>query len=335
VKPQIHKLLKVHRFLRRFGQTCDMPKRWRATALQDAGAQVPAVCNRRTRSRAFTGDWKSPARLGLGLAVIFLLLANSSAAERKTSIGPAKGALVIVGGGGRDEGILKRFVELAGGPSALIVAIPTGGEAAEYGDSWSGLRSLRAAGATNLVVLHTRDRAVADQESFVQPLTKARGVWIGGGRQWRLVDSYLDTRTQRELFKMLERGGVIGGSSAGATIQGSYLVRGAREGNQIMMAPGYETGFGFLRNTAIDQHLLARKREADLVPVVEKHRQLLGIGIDENTAIVVQGDRFEVIGASKVAIYDPRRKAPPGGPMYYFLNPGDRFDLKTRKQLRR
>src|SRR6185436_4216153 len=110
----------------------------------------------------------------------------------------------------------------------------------------------------------------------------------------RLVDSYLNTRTNRELWKVLKRGGVIGGSSAGATIQGSYLVRGAREGNTLMMAPGYEVGLGFLKHVAVDQHLLKRNRQDDLVPVITKHPELLGIGIDESTAIVVTKDQFEV-----------------------------------------
>ena len=122
---------------------------------------------------------------------------------------------------------------------------------------------------SNVTVLHTRDRAVADTEAFVAPLKTARGVWFGGGRQWRLVDAYMGTRTQREIEGVLARGGVVGGSSAGATIQGSYLVRGAREGNHIMMAKGYEEGFGYLRGVAIDQHLLVRGRQDDLV---ERHR---------------------------------------------------------------
>src|SRR5207249_10107540 len=114
------------------------------------------------------------------------------------------------------------------------------------------------AGVKNLTILHTTDRKVADSKKFVEPLRKARGVWFGGGRQWRLVDSYLNTRTLRELRAVLDRGGVIGGSSAGATILGSYLVRCARAGNQIMMASGYARGFGFLRGVAIDPNLLTR-----------------------------------------------------------------------------
>ena len=119
---------------------------------------------------------------------------------------------------------------------------------------------IRRFGVKNVTVLHTRDRAEADTEAFVAPLKTARGVWFGGGRQWRLVDAYMGTRTQREIEAVLARGGVIGGGSAGATIQGSYLVRGAREGNHIMMAKGYEQGFGYLRGVAIDQHLLVRGR---------------------------------------------------------------------------
>ena len=152
-----------------------------------------------------------------------------------------------------------------------------------------------------------------------------------GGRQWRLVDSYLGTRTEREFRGVVERGGVIGGSSAGATIQGSYLVRGAREGNQLMMAPGYEQGFGFLRGVAIDQHLLKRTRQDDLLEVIDRRPDLLGIGIDESTAIVVQGDRIEVIGESKVAIYDKSYQPGADGKRYYFLEPGARFDLRLRR----
>ena len=153
-------------------------------------------------------------------------------------------------------------------------------------------------------MLHTPDRAEADTESFVAPLRAARGVWFGGGRQWRLVDAYMGTRTQREIEAVLARGGVIGGGSAGATIQGSYLVRGAHEGNHIMMAPGYEEGFGYLRSVAIDQHLLTRQRQDDLVEVITKKPELLGLGIDEPSAIVVTGDRFEVIGKTVVGVYD-------------------------------
>jgi cyanophycinase len=245
--------------------------------------------------------------------------------------GPAKGSLLVVGGGRLTPAIVQKFVDLAGGSDQLLVVIPTADGRAEA-DPRSG-DFLKRAGATQVVVLHTLDRAEADTDAFVEPLKRARGVWFTGGRQWRLVDSYLNTKVHRELEALLARGGVIGGTSAGATIQGSYLVRGAREGNTIMMAPGYEQGMGFLRNTAIDQHLLKRNRQNDLLEVIDRHPGLLGIGIDESTAIVVEKDRFEVIGESKVAIYDSGYRPPAGEPRYYFLEPGDRFDLKLRRRL--
>ena len=160
----------------------------------------------------------------------------------------------------------------------------------------------------------------------------ARGVFLGGGRQWRLADAYLNTRTHRELAALLDRGGVIGGSSAGATIQGDYLVRGDTKTNTVMIGDHLE-GFGFLKNVGIDQHLLKRNRHFDMLEVIRANPGLLGIGIDENTAIVVEGDRFEVIGQGYVAIYDSNTLIPPDGP-FYFLAPGDRFNLKTREATR-
>ena len=251
-------------------------------------------------------------------------------AQAMSSAGPDEGALVIVGGGAVGPEIVARFIALAGGPESEFVVIPTASETDQVNTKRAGERFARQFGVKNVTVLHTRDRAEADTEEFVAPLKKAKGVWYDGGRQWRLVDSYLNTRTQREIEAVLARGGVIGGSSAGATIQGSYLVRGAREGNRIMMAKGYEQGFGHLKSVAIDQHIIPRHREEDLVAVIEAHPELLGLGIDESTAVVVHGDRFEVIGKSVVGIYDGQDH---GGKRYYFLNKGEQFDLKERRRL--
>jgi cyanophycinase len=246
-------------------------------------------------------------------------------------IGPPNGALVIVGGAMRDPAIRERFIDLAGGPDAPIVVIPTAGGGQDY-DEWSaGLQGWKRAGVTDITVLHTKDRAVADSEEFVAPLRRARGVWFNGGRQWHLADSYLDTRTHEELWGVLRRGGVIGGSSAGATIQGSYLARGDTSGNRIMMGD-HTAGLGFLKNTAIDQHVLMRNRHFDLIEIIEQRPELLGIGIDENTAIVVKGEEFQVIGAGHVAIYERGAMLDSVG-LFYFLSPGDRFDLERRRAL--
>ena len=259
-------------------------------------------------------------------------LAVSAAPAWAQQVGPARGALVLVGGNMQDPAIVERFLELAGGPDAPIVLIPTAGGAESYDETWRGGDAFRAAGATRLAVLHTTDRDTASTDTFVEPLRHARGVWFGGGRQWRLADAYLDTKVHEALREVLDRGGVIGGSSAGATILGSYLVRGDTRTNTIMMGD-HEEGFGLLRNVGVDQHLLRRNRQFDLIDVVRARTDLLGIGIDEDTAIVVQGDRFEVIGRSYVAIYDHERLLDSGG-LFYLLAPGDAYDLATREPYR-
>lgn len=265
--------------------------------------------------------------------MVVRLMVVAVALTAAQQVGPKSGSLVIVGGAMQDPAIVKRFIDLAGGPDAPLVVVPTAGEAVNYDQYWSGLQQFRENGARNLMVLHTRDPKVADTEAFVKPITTARGVFFGGGRQWRLADAYLNTRTQRELQALLDRGGVIGGTSAGATILGSFLVRGDTKGNDTMIGD-HAVGFGFLKNAAIHQHLLRRNRQFDLIEVIGKHPDLLGIGIDENTAIVVQEDRFDVIGRGYVAIYDAKHTTRPAA-KFYLLAPGDRFDLAKREASRR
>ena len=182
-------------------------------------------------------------------------------------------------------------------------------------------------------MLHTHEPRVADTDAFAALLRSASGVWFNGGRQWNIVDSYMNTLTYREFHTVLARGGVIGGSSAGATIQGDYLVRGAIAGPQIMMTPEqeHERGFNFLRRTAIDQHINTRNRWDDLIPVIQKMPELLGLGLSEGTAIIVTGDRFEVMGTWKVAVHDNTRLYQPWEKPYFVLSPGDVFNMKTRK----
>lgn len=263
------------------------------------------------------------------LAIILLLAGVSVSAQ---TIGPEKGTLVIVGGAMQDPAIVKRFIDLAGGPDAPIVIIPTAGDADEYDQYWSGLKQWRDNGATNLTVVHTRDRKAADTEAFVKPIRAARGVFFAGGRQWRLADSYLDTLTHKALAEVLARGGVVGGSSAGASILSSFMVRGDTKSNEQMIGD-HTVGLGFLKNAAIDQHLLRRNRQFDMLEVIDKHPNLLGIGLDEDTAIVVEGDRFDVIGQSYVVIYSNTPVAGANG-RFFFMGAGDRFDMKTRKATR-
>ncbi|MFQ5535810.1 MAG: cyanophycinase [Gemmatimonadota bacterium] len=236
---------------------------------------------------------------------------------------------MAIGGGALSPRIYEHFLRLAGGREARIVLIPTAGAQDGSHDAWTALAALRDAGARRIEVLHTRNRSVANLEAFVGPLKDADGVWISGGRQWRLTRVYLDTRTHRELEAVLARGGIIAGNSAGASALASFLVRGAPDNNTVVAAPESDRGFGLLRNVAIDQHLMARARENDLLDLLHQHPNLLGIGLDEGTAIIVTGDMAEVIGSGRVAIYDvtdPLTLIP-----LRWLEPGDVYDLGARR----
>jgi cyanophycinase len=209
-----------------------------------------------------------------------------------------------------------------GGGPARWVYVPT---ATDPVDGCVPPSFTTTAGAT-VSVLHTRDRRVADSDTFVAPLRSATAVFFEGGRQWRLVDAYAGTRTEHELRAVLDRGGLISGTSAGATIQGSYLVRGSPLNNTILMSPGHERGFGYLANVAIDQHVVAWRRQNDLARVIAAHPGLLGIGIDEGTAAIVQQNTMTVIGCSVILITDG---AVHDGKPYYALRRGTRFDLAS------
>jgi cyanophycinase len=242
------------------------------------------------------------------------------------SSGPAKGSLLMVGGGRFGTEIREELLRLGRGPDGRSewVFIPT---------AESDVPAVKPLGfieraADRVTMLHARDRAEADSEAFVAPLRTATAVFIFGGRHYRLVDAYAGTRTEQSLGAVLDRAGLLAGTSAGSTIMGSYLVRGhPSEDNTILMWPGYETGFGYLKNMTIDQHVSARDRQADLALVVAAHPDLLGVGIDEDTAATVQGNLLSVIGAGHVFITDGVVR---DGKPYYELEAGARFDLANR-----
>lgn len=274
-------------------------------------------------------------------ALMVAAFTEGAVAQVEPEYGPPRGTLVIVGGGAMaGTGIIERFIELGGGPEhGRFVIVPTaGGNRTQDGSireyveeqvvaSWLGR------GLKHVTMLHTHDPAVADTEQFAAVLRDATAVWFNGGRQWNIVDSYAGTLTYRELHNVLERGGVIGGSSAGATIQGHYLVRGDTSGSGIVMTdePDHQHGFAFLRKSAIDQHINARNRWDDLIPVIATYPELLGIGLSEGTAIIVTGDTFEVMGKWKVAIHDNTRLYQPWEKPYYVVSPGDVYDMKSRR----
>jgi cyanophycinase len=246
---------------------------------------------------------------------------------------PAKvesGALVIVGGGRLPGEITSKFIELAGGPSAPIVVLPIAAGDTLQGDEAGDTRLFERAGAKNVRSLRGRSREEVESNEFAAALKDAKGVWFGGGRQWRFVDAYMGTKAEELLRDVLRRGGVIGGSSAGASIQAQYMVRGSPLGNTDMMADGYERGLGFLPAAAVDQHFTQRRRQADMTQVMRRYPQLLGIGIDEGTALIVQGQTATTIGRGNAHYYDYR--SPPSGEQDFTVaKPGQKYDLIERR----
>lgn len=241
-----------------------------------------------------------------------------------------KGTLIIIGGGGMPKGIIAKFVELAGGDEASIVVLPTANP--DPISERVGIEgSFRKAGAKEVTVLRERTLEKVDSEEYLNILRNATGIWFGGGRQWRFADAYLDTEALVAMHGVLERGGVIMGSSAGASIQADYLARANPLGNLDIMAEGYERGLGFIKGVAIDQHFAQRRRFNDMSSLVDRYPQVLGIGIDEGTALIVSGKIGQVEGASKVHFYDRKKPVVEGLPDYESVGDGGSYDLVERK----
>ncbi|MDG2012099.1 MAG: cyanophycinase, partial [Pirellulaceae bacterium] len=244
-----------------------------------------------------------------------------------------KGTLMIIGGGGMPAGLMEQFVERAGGKNARLIYVPcTERETLSSRDSRL-VQSWRQQGVASADVFHTKDRLKANQdEAFLKPLTEATGIFFGGGRQWNFSDSYYGTQAHRLMKEVLQRGGVIAGSSAGASIQARYLARANPLGNRDIMATGYERGgLGFISGVAIDQHFTQRRRQTDMSDLVDRYPQLLGIGIDERTALLVQKSRAKVIGDGDVYFYDRNKRSAEDKPDFLKLEAGKEYDLAKRE----
>jgi cyanophycinase len=258
----------------------------------------------------------------LGLAAILIAMSSAMASTATDRAVFRDGALLLMGGGDVTPEIARRFVELAGGRDKHFVYIPTAAPDSEIEPAELAAWFRTTFGVDDVTILHTRDRRVADTEAFVTPLETANGVWFGGGRQWRLADAYLDTSVEAALRRVLQRHGVVAGTSAGASILASYLVRGAPEGNWIVSAPGHERGFGLLPMTLVDQHVDRYHRETDIESALKVHGDLVGIGLDESTAIAVVRGRGTVIGRGRVILHDGK---PHDNLRYVVLHNGDHF----------
>jgi cyanophycinase len=275
--------------------------------------------------------------------LIFLCVLNIVSFAQKNEF---KGTFVLSGTGSYDDSLsLKAFVNLLpNGDNSKIIFIPTASSGIKLPNGYifippkgdttkiyleSFEKELTKLFGVKVSLLHTTNRDVANSDSFINPIRNADGIWIGSGNAGRLADAYLGTKTQKEIKRLIEKGGVVGGNSAGAIIVGSYIVRGWTD-KPMLMAKGHDKGFSFIDKIAINPHVITAKREYELISVIHQYPKLLGIGIDDYAALIVKDNVFTVIGKGKVAIYDNKKY---GDKWYYWLNAGDRFDLISRRKI--
>jgi cyanophycinase len=316
------------------GSTHDMTLHFTSTDTT-ALAQAPAAA---AAARAKYGvDWKTVPEA--------VLASHRVAADVPAGTAPAlrPGSLLLVGGGPSQDDISGEFRRLAGGDKASIVVIPTAsidpGE--DVADLMSADHWAQRLGVGHVTVLHTTSRAEADAENFARPLRDATGVWMPGGEAGRIIVSYLGTRTERELLALLARGGVIGGTSAGALVWGSesMIFRQHSDGSPFMMGDvaalliddPHAVGFGALRNVLISPHFAEFRMKGALEKTMTAHPQLIGIGIDEATALEVNGDIGTVLGRGRVTVYDGKSHGDAHGALV--LPAGARYDLGKKVPL--
>jgi cyanophycinase len=255
---------------------------------------------------------------------------------------------MIIGGAEdklRKRRVLKEFVAAAGGPDARIAVIPTasslGEEIVELYDA-----VFRAEGAAEVTTVRPESREDAHDEDLVGHLEKATGIFMTGGNQLKLSAVVCGTPVGDAIVAAHDRGAVVGGTSAGASIQASHMIAfGVGGSTPKQRMTQMAAGLGLLPGVVIDQHFEQRNRYGRLLMMVAQSPQLLGIGVDEDTAAVVEGDVLSVLGRGAVTILDPsrittnafdaKRSAPllASGVVLHVLPQGASFDLAERELL--
>ena len=257
-------------------------------------------------------------RFCLTLVALLAIVGCAPSGVSRMPAPAAHGALVIVGGGPRPPELRQRFVDLAGGAgrASIVVFAMASEEGAASGEEEAS--TLRAMGVDAQNLYLTNEQANSD--SVVARVGKATGIWFGGGDQARLTRVLKGTRTETAMHERFRAGAVVGGSSAGAAVMSAIMLTGDERnpgGDRPDTTQAYMTiaranvitveGFGFVPNAIVDQHFVRRKRNNRLLSLVLEHPELIGVGIDESTALVIDSqDKWSVIGASVVVIYDAR-----------------------------
>lgn len=278
----------------------------------------------------------SMKKLLLITVTVFLFVTNVKAQSTKNPYFNYKGKLIIIGGGTIPDSLFEFFAAHCGGKDQPVVYIPTATSDEKYIQEGGHLVKFTSRGFTNLSTIHTRDKAKADVPENIALMRKAKGIFFGGGDQDLIAAAYGNTQLYKEMLSLLDRGGVIMGTSAGATIMGALLVGGDARKDLTKKFP-FQPAFSFIQNVDIDQHVLVRNRQFDLIPVIEAYPTHLGVGIDESTAIIVEGHQFKVWGNSYAMVYDAKdwanQKASYGKVLKPFkmLYSGQAFDFNTHQ----
>ncbi len=260
-----------------------------------------------------------------------------------------QGQLVIIGGAEDKEGdciILREFVRRAGGTQARIVVMTVAtGLPEEVGRTYTGV--FERLGVEDVRIVDTAHQEDASDPRALEAIEKATGVFFTGGDQARITSLLKDTELDAIIHRRYAEGIVVGGTSAGAAMMPDVMiVEGDSETNPRLEIVTMGPGMGFLPGVVIDQHFLQRGRLGRLLSAVTQQPVVLGFGIDENTAVVVNNNQFEVIGEGAVTIVDVADITHTNlgqilkdedlaicGAKLHILPHGYRFDLKTRKPI--
>lgn len=269
-----------------------------------------------------------------------------------TVAGDAKGTLLIIGGGSRPDYMMEKIIELAGGDNSKILVIPNASsdpiDVAEY-----QVNQLKSLGANNVEYVFLNGQE-ANSDSALSLLEGVTGIFFSGGDQSRLTEDLLGTKFLEKIKSIYREGGVISGTSAGAAVMSEIMITGneiiqpdSNDSFTTIMSGNIETtkGFGFITSAIIDQHFIYRKRHNRLLSLVLDNPKLLGIGIDESTAILVHQDfTFDVIGEFQVIIYDASDSADiamtekgffgSSNIKMHILKSGDKFSLISKNKIK-
>lgn len=255
------------------------------------------------------------------------------------------GALIIIGGHEDKEGdrLILKEVAARVGDGLLVIATVASHRPEGYFDAYKA--AFAPLGVTDLVELYVQDRAEAQDEATSRVIERAAGVFFSGGDQLRITSQIGDTPVERAIRELHRRGGVIAGTSAGASAMSeTMLVTGSSAESHRIGSLHMGPGLGLLGGAIIDQHFAERGRIGRLLGAVAQNPRVLGIGIDEDTAIIVENGAFRVVGSGGVTVVDGShatssniaeagsdRTLSMHGIWLHVLSDGDAFDFAARQ----